>query len=229
MARFPRLLAAATLAMLGGCSDRQSGPVVVSVIGDSEDMARPLLHPLTPPSKLILEATAQGLVAFDAQGDILPALARRWIVEDDGKSYIFRLRRAHWPDDTVIDANAIARLLRARIAANLALDRHGDLAAITEVLPMTGEVIEIRLSVARPYLLQMLAQPQMAILRSGGGTGPYRKAPRPDALFLTPVMTGDDEAAIPAWDYRVLRAERAAKAIVRFKMGQSSLDRKSVV
>ncbi len=223
MAALPRFLAAALLLAPAGCSDRQDGPVVVSVIGSGEDIAHPLTHVLSPPSKLILEATAQGLVAFDAQGDILPALAQRWIVEDDGKSYIFRLRRARWPNGERIDANDVARLLRARIAANLALDRHGDLAAIAQVVPMTGEVIEIRLSVARPYLLQMLAQPQMAVLRSDGGTGPYRKEARPGGLLLTPVVPSDEDGPIPDYDYRILRAERAAKAVARFRAGLSAL------
>lgn len=209
---------------LGACSDSQSGPVQVSVIGTREQLAEPLRHSLTPAGKLILEATAQGLVAFDAQGEILPALAQRWIVEDDGKSYIFRLRRARWPNDAPIQASDVAQLLKARIAANLALDPHGDLAAVDNVVAMTGEVIEIRLTVARPFFLQMLAQPQMAITRKDGGTGPYRREPRGRALFLTPVRpVGAEPLEIPAWEHRVIRAERAAKAVARFRKGLSML------
>ena len=37
-------------------------------------------------------ATAAGLVTLDSKGEIEPALADRWIVTDDGRSYIFRLR-----------------------------------------------------------------------------------------------------------------------------------------
>src|SRR3546814_8598325 len=86
--------AALMAAMTGGCSDEGSGPVTVSVIGSPADFATPLENLPDPGSKLFLETTAQGLVAFDAGGEILPALAQRWIVEDDGRSYIFRLRRA---------------------------------------------------------------------------------------------------------------------------------------
>ena len=214
------------LTATGGCSERQSGPVAVSVVGTREELADPIRHSLSPAGKLMLEATAQGLVAFDARGDILPALAQRWIVEDDGRSYIFRLRRARWPDGTAIDAKTVARLLQARIDANLALDPYGDLAAVEEVVAMTGEVIEIRLAAARPFFLQMLAQPQMAITRRDGGTGPYRRDRRPAAWFLRPVTDddGEEEEEPPAaWENRVLRAERPARAIVRFREGLSAL------
>ncbi|MGK2910723.1 MAG: ABC transporter substrate-binding protein [Sphingobium sp.] len=217
--------AAASVVGLAACTEKQKGPVVVSVIGTQQQLVQPLRDVLSPASKLMLEATAQGLVAFDAQGDVLPALAQRWIVQDDGLSYIFRLRRATWPNGAPVTSSDVAFLLRNRIAANLALDPNGDLAAIEEVSSMTGEVLEIRLSVPRPYLLQMLAQPQMAITRRDGGTGPYRKEKRRDAWFLRPVTDDDedDDTPIPAWENRVLRAERASMAIVRFRAGLASL------
>lgn len=203
--------------------------MVVSVIGTTRELREPLKSTTTPASKLILEATAQGLVAFDEAGEILPALAQRWIVEDDGRSYIFRLRRARWPKGDRITASEVARLLTERIQANLALDPLGDLDVVRAVVPMTGEVIEIRLSAPRPYFLQMLAQPQMAILGRDGGTGPYRAEPRPKALFLRPIIDpaapreGEDAAPVPAWQNRVLRAERASKAIARFRLGFARL------
>ena len=209
---------------LAGCSERQDGPVQVSVIGVPRQLAEPLRDPLSPAAKLMLESTAQGLVSFDASGDVMPALAQRWIVQEDGRSYIFRLRRATWVNGAKIEAADIAALLRNRIAANLSLDSHGDLAAIQKVTSMTGEVLEIELSVPRPYLLQMLAQPQMAITRRDGGTGPYRKDRRGAAWFLRPIVDdAEPDAPIAAWENRVLRAERAAMAIARFKVGQASL------
>ncbi|WP_070156186.1 ABC transporter substrate-binding protein [Sphingobium phenoxybenzoativorans] len=223
------LFSLAMAAMLGSCSrDEQVGPVIVSVIGTDKQLAEPLKSVMSPASKLILEATAQGVVAFDESGQIVPALAQRWIVEDEGRSYIFRLRRARWPDGSHITAPEVARLLEARIKANLALDPLGDLEVVREVVPMTGEVIEIRLSAARPYFLQMLAQPQMAITGPDGGTGPYRKQKRAHTYFLRPVddpmaHAGEDMPEIPAWHNRVVRAERAAKAISRFKLGLSQL------
>ncbi|MDI1296747.1 MAG: ABC transporter substrate-binding protein, partial [bacterium] len=213
-------------ATLGGCADETNGPVVVSVIGDRDDITRPLQNLPDPGAKLILESTAQGLVAFDASGDILPALAQRWIVEDDGRSYIFRLRRAHWANGTRVTAPDVARMLMTRIVALRRLDPDGPLDAVQAVVPMTGEVIEIRLGAARPNVLQMLAQPQMAVLSRDGGTGPYRRAQRGRALLLTPidpVSDEEEEGVVPAWQNRVLRAEPAALAIVRFRAKQAAL------
>ncbi|AJR22598.1 MULTISPECIES: ABC transporter substrate-binding protein [Sphingobium] len=223
--------AALMAAMTGGCSDEGSGPVTVSVIGSPADFATPLENLPDPGSKLFLETTAQGLVAFDAGGEILPALAQRWIVEDDGRSYIFRLRRAFWPDGSKVLAKDVGRLLTARIEALRRLDPAGPLDAVQDVVAMTGEVIEIRLAAPRPYVLQMLAQPQMAILSREGGTGPYRREKRGGvpgkALVLTPVERATnesgDELPVPAWQTRIVRAERAALAITRFQQGKAAL------
>ncbi|MCP1471532.1 peptide/nickel transport system substrate-binding protein [Sphingobium sp. OAS761] len=202
--------------------------MVVSVAGDRDQLAKPLASPGAPAAKLMLESTAQGLVGFNASGDIIPALAQRWIVEDDGRSYIFRLRRAFWADGRRVTAPDVARLLMARIVALRRLDPDGPLDAVQAVLSMTGEVIEIRLAAARPYLLQMLAQPQLGLLSSEGGTGPYRSRSRGHSLLLTPIdrTTGDDEGAeepIPADQLRVVRAERAALAVIRFREAQAAL------
>ncbi|MES2175354.1 MAG: ABC transporter substrate-binding protein [Pseudomonadota bacterium] len=232
---FPRacrraaLIAVAGLALLaGGCSDEGRDPVVVSVMGDRDDFAKPLAHLPDPGAKLILEATAQGLVAFDAGGEILPALAQRWIVEDGGRSYIFRLRRAFWANGARVTAPDVARMLMARIESLRRLDPDGPLDAVQAVVPMTGEVIEIRMAAPRPYVLQMLAQPQMAVLSRDGGTGPYRRRTQGNAQFLTPIdrTSGDDVAVdepVPPWQTRVLRAERAALAIIRFREGNAAL------
>ena len=80
------LALAGTLALANCTEDDDRGPVVVSIAGLPGDLADPLDHVSRPAAKLMMEATAQGLVTFDARGDIRPALAERWIVEDDGKS-----------------------------------------------------------------------------------------------------------------------------------------------
>ncbi|MGE4321537.1 MAG: ABC transporter substrate-binding protein [Sphingobium sp.] len=214
--------------LLSACSEQASGPVIVSVIGTPQDLNRPLQALPAPGAKLMMEATAQGLVAFDAGGEVLPALAQRWIVEDDGRSYIFRLRRAFWANGARVTAPDVARILHSRIETLRRLDPHGPLDVVETVVAMTGEVIEIRLAAARPYILQMLAQPQMGILARGGGTGPYRAVPHIGLIQLKPVGAprGDDEdreAPTPPWDTRVLRAERAALAIARFRAGYAAL------
>lgn len=223
MMRFPLPFLSLCL-LLTGCSEQKRGPVVVSVIGTPTDFAKPLDNLPAPGAKLMLEATAQGLVAFDASGEILPALAQRWIVEDDGRSYIFRLRRARWPDGGKVTAGEITRMLMTRIDALRRLDPYGPLDAVEAVVPMTGEVIEIRLTASRPYLLQMLAQPQMGLLSREGGTGPYRRERWGGATILTPVDERDgDEAPLPPEETRIVRPERAALAIIRFREGAAAM------
>lgn len=221
------VLPLASALILSACSKEGDGPITVSVIGSETDFAKPLQRLPDPGAKLILEATAQGLVAFDAGGDILPALAQRWIVEDDGRSYIFRLRRAFWANGRRVTATDVAQMLNARVEALRRMDPEGPLDAVQAIVPMTGEVIEIRLAAPRPYVLQMLAQPQMAILSRDGGTGPYRRLPHNGATLLTPVdrSSGDDDPdePLPERETRIVRAERASLAIVRFRAGRSAL------
>lgn len=223
-----RALFASLALYASACSDRSDrGPIVVSVIGDRDDFARPLPNLPDPGAKLFLEATAQGLVAFDAAGEILPALAQRWIVEEDGRSYIFRLRRAFWGDGARVTATDVARILTARIAALRRIDPAGPLDSVEAVVPMTGEVIEIRLAAPRPFLLQMLAQPQMALLSRDSGAGPFRPVRRPGGLLLKPAEAqpgdGTDPESGSAGQTLILRAERAALAIARFSNGYSAL------
>jgi oligopeptide transport system substrate-binding protein len=166
------------------------------------------------------------LVSFDAQGEIEPALAERWIVEDGGKSYIFRLRNATWPDGDPITAEEVARILTERVRANRRAEMKADLEAVLEILAMTGEVIEIRLSAPRPSFLQILAQPRMGISGRNGGGGPYRREARGKAWMLTPVrdeIDGLDPQPLPRRANRVLRAERMAMGIVRFVRGDAGL------
>lgn len=222
-ASFPvsRLLVSLLFGALSACGDSgESGPVTVSIMGTSREIAEPLTYNATSAGRAALGATARGLVAFDAAGEVVPALAQRWIITNDGKSYIFRLRRARWADNDKVDAREVAKLLRLRINAATALDPYGNMAAVTDVLAMTTDVIEIRLSEARPNFLFMLAQPQMAISRKNGGTGPYRTQLRGHTMFLTPIddpmAPPEDVDNAPEWRDRILRAERPAKAIMRF-------------
>src|SRR5687768_14362642 len=89
----PAVLIAALLAVAGGCDAPDTGPIRVSAVGPPPQLVNPNLQPLSPPSAFLLEATAQGLVRFDAAGEIEPALAQSWIVSDDGLRYTFRIRR----------------------------------------------------------------------------------------------------------------------------------------
>lgn len=117
-------------------------------------------------------ATNEGLVALDPSGQIVPAIAERWIVTDDGLSYIFRLRDSDWSDGEPITAEDAQKALREAIRQVDGTSLGLDLAKVTEVRAMTGRVIEIRLSSPMPEFLQLLAQPELGFAKDGGGAGP---------------------------------------------------------
>ncbi len=232
------MMAKAMVLMLGAilltaCDRRaNSGPVVVSAIGDPPAYPPPGTVPGLP-ARVLLDATAQGLVRFDAGGQIEPGLAERWTVMDDGASYIFRLREAYWANSRRVTAEEIVRLLRRRLVATdnpLA----PFLTAIDEIVVMTPQVIEIRLNRPRPDLLKLFAQPDMTLIARSppSGSGPLRivqaAADGRIAARLRPAFDPgqadpDDQRDLrPEQDVRLI-GERAARAIVRFARRDSDL------
>ena len=129
---------------------------------------------LSPAAQLLRGSTAEGLVGLDEQGRVTSAMAERWIVEDDGLSYIFRLRAGDWLDGGPITADSARTALRQALAALRGTPLALDLAGIEDIRVMTGRVVELRLSRPQPQLLQLLAQPELGLLRKGLGGGPMK-------------------------------------------------------
>jgi len=158
----------------------------VSAIGGPPLIVNPNLQPLDPPSAFLTETIAQGLVRFDAAGEIEPALAQSWIVSDDGLRYTFRIRRATWADGSPVTAQQVAARLRAALSRASRNPFKPILGAVDSVTPMTDFVLEIALRGPRPNFLQLLAHPELAIVQNNGGTGPYRLArSEPAGLVLS--------------------------------------------
>ena len=207
------------------CQPSGNEAVDVTVIGEGAPaIADPSSGILSAPSEALLANVAQGLVRFDARGQIEPGLAERWNVSDDGLSYIFRLASGDWPDGRAINARDVARLLNRQLRAASRNPLKDTLGAVSEIVAMTDRVIEIRLSAPRPNLLQLLAQPQLAVVREGQGTGPFviaAKQDTPGAIALTrtiPVL--DDKDRVEHID---LRGAAAAEAIRQFRKGEATL------
>ena len=190
------------IVLLTGCGRRSdAGPVVVSAIGEAPAFADPSLGPLGTPSRLLLDSTAQGLVRLDATGQIEPGVAERWIVIDDGMSYIFRLREAEWSDGRPVSAEEVVAILRRQIAPRSRNPLRPFLSAIDEIVEMTPQVIEIRLKRPRPDLLKLFAQPELSLFRTRppGGSGPFRitESYRDGAMLrpaFDPARSPDDES-----------------------------------
>jgi oligopeptide transport system substrate-binding protein len=211
-------------AFAAGCTSEASGPLRVSAIGGEPELVNPNLAPLEPPAAFLVEAVAQGLVRFDAAGEIEPALAQSWVVSDDGLRYTFRIRRTNWPSGERVTAEQVAARLRAAISRASRNPLKPVLGAVENVTAMTDEVLEIALLAPRPYLLQLLAQPEMAIVRGDAGTGPYRIVRRDfGGLYLALPRDGDEEGEAELEPNIVLRGERAALAVARFAAGEADL------
>lgn len=215
-----RLLVLAALALIAGsCGRNKDGPVRAAFIGEPgsqfERGAR-----LSPPAQHLRAATVAGLVALDQHGEVVPALAERWIVTDDGLSYIFRLRTSGWADGKPADGRAVQRALQSAInglgGTSLALD----LGAIRDIRAMTGRVVEIRLHAPMPGFLQLLAQPELAVPIDGRVVGAMRAERKGNAalLSLVPPDLGSEEleaewrARIRPVELRVMPAKGAVAA-----------------
>lgn len=224
------LLPLLSLCIASACQQRpDKGPVVVSAIGGRPAFIDVNKRGADETQQLLLDSTAQGLVRFDAAGQIEPGLAERWNVIDAGRTYIFRLREAEWSDGTKVTAAEVASILKRAIAPGSRNPLKPFLSAIEDIAVMTDAVIEVRLSRPRPDLLKLFAQPQLSILRQNplGGTGPFRIAETGGTgILLTPAIdparSPDDEAQTPSPEQDVrLIGETAARALIRFAAKQS--------
>ena len=224
MRRFAALAALTALAFApAGCRNEPEGALHVLVIGGKPGLRDPANGGLTPPDEVLLGNVAQGLVSFDASGNIVSGLAERWTVSDDGLSYIFRIASANWPDGRKITAEQVARLLKRQIAARSRNSLKDAFGGVEDIVAMTDRVIEISLTAPRPNMLSLLAQPQMAILRDGQGTGPYAATPAANGeLRLTrEIVSPDDETTTR--EELLLGGSAATNAISAFAAGKADL------
>lgn len=222
------LLLALLLLLLTACGGaRTEGPVEIAIIGERDSLFESGLR-LSAAAQHLRAATDEGLVSLDPTGQIVPGVAERWIVTDDGLSYIFRLRNTDWPGGEAITAAQVRAILmenRARLrGTSLGLD----LAKIEDIRAMTGRVVEIRLTSPMPDFLRVLAQPEMGLVHDGEGAGPMvlereaalaiLRAQPPEARGL-PSRENWEEAARPL---RV-RALPARAAVDAFNAGEVDL------
>lgn len=222
MTRLLKILLPLSLVSLAACSEGVDNERVrVDVI---EDRPRPFNVTATPlplASAYLRAATAQGLVTFDEKGRVAPGLANRWIVTEDGLSYIFRLNKTQWNDGRAVESKEVARLLTARIR-ELRKGRLGsELGVIDRVVAMTGKVVEVRLKAPMPYLLELLALPEFGLLSRGAGSGPMQAKKLSQALQLRRNEFDDDGAASLGTATVTLRRGEASLVLARYALGKS--------
>jgi oligopeptide transport system substrate-binding protein len=217
--------AALALLALASCRQDSAGPLRVVAIGGPPVLVNPSRQPVSAASALLLQTVAQGLVHFNAAGEIEPALAQSWIVSDDGRRFTFRLRRTLWAGGEPVTARQVVERLQAAIARNSRNTLRPVLGSIEQIEAMTEQVLEIRLRAPRPNLLQLLAQPELAILSGNQGTGPYRVGGEVDgAIRLVPPPPDEDAVSSEAPAAEImLRSASAPEAVARFAAGRADL------
>ncbi len=212
--------------LLAACGSGQDATLTVVTIGAPGSQFEKGVR-LPPSARLIRGATVEGLVGFDEQGQIVPALADRWIVTDDGLSYIFRLRDGTWADGSALNAQSLRGALRETMAGLRGTPLALDLSGIGEIRVMTERVIEIRLGAPMPNLLQLLAQPELGLARKSG-TGPMKLARDGNVALLT--VMSPESRGLPAtedWAGKVrplrLIARPAQAAVDAFNSGEADV------
>ena len=213
---------------LAACGGRGDGALKVAIIDKPADLFAGGPR-LSPGAQHVRAATQSGLVALDEKGDVVPALADRWIVTDDGLSFIFRLREGSWGDKRELTAESVRVALNEELRSLRGTSLGLDLAPVAEVRAMAGRVIEIRLAVPVPNLLQLLAQPELALTRGKGGTGPMILARRGPAAAVLAMKRPADRGLPEEKDWQAhvraidLQAADAARAIALFDNGNVDL------
>lgn len=228
MAPIYRLALCCILALpLASCSLFGEGEddVDVAFIGTAAELRQTGVR-LSPAAQHVREATAEGLVTLDASGQVVPAVAERWIVTDDGLSYIFRLRDSDWPDGSDLSAESVKRELDRAIERLEGTSLGLDLRIIAEVRAMAGRVIEIRLEHPMAQFLALLAQPELGLTQSDRGLGPMTARYDGDEVALTALPP--DRRGLPMiedWKETVrpvkVRAYPVEAAIEAFKAGEA--------
>lgn len=127
------------------------------------------------PALQILRETREGLTSFDAAGNVVAGVAASWQVLDDGKTYRFKLRDdARWSNGDAITAEDFVRawqrafspatlartasLLAPVVNAREALAGAADPAAVG-IKALADKTLEIKLDIAAPWFLEVLAHP----------------------------------------------------------------------
>lgn len=222
------LASLATLALLAGCGTKDDATVDIDVIGAPDDPFESGLR-LSLAGQLVRAATSEGLVSFDEQGRVIPALADRWIVTDDGMTYIFRLRDGTWSDGSALTGESASDALRQALFQLKGTPLGESLNGIADLRAMTGRVVEVRLSHPMPDLLDLLAQPELALLHRGRGTGPLESSRKgkgvllrlvdPVKLGLAPGGEGGNPPELHALRITAIPSEAA---LTRFRDGKSA-------
>jgi ABC-type transport system substrate-binding protein len=213
---------------LASCGSQSEKTLHVVTVGDPAELFAPDVAAADSPARMVRSATSEGLVGFDEEGRVIPALADRWIVLDEGQSYIFRLREGSWADGRPLTAQSAQVALHDAIEGLKGRALALDLATVEDIRVMAARVIEIRLRQPTPDLLQLLAQPELGLAYHGSTAGPMALKREGASAVLT--LIRPEKLGLPAiksWGSRIrtvqLTAEDSQIAVDQFGRGDADL------
>lgn len=123
-------------------------------------------------SAFFLRMIYEGLTRLDDKGDPVPALAQRWVINEDGTTYRFYLRNARWSNGQPITAHDFVKawqyLLDPKTGSPNAYllfpIQHARLIKFEGLSPsalgahaLDDRTLEVKLEQPTPYFLQLLA------------------------------------------------------------------------
>ena len=212
------------LVLLAACgSGTDDGVVEVAFIADPGELDADGVR-LDPAGQHVRAAISMGLVRIDPRGEVVPGVAERWIVTDDGASYIFRINEFDLRDGTPLTAQAVRNALQQRLRQLRGTSLGLDLAKVRDIRAMTGRVVEIRLTSPMPDFLRLLAQPELGIDIGDQSAALMARGVGDDGVMLAPLppqLRGLPEQ--PGWEDTVgevrIRAVNAEQATEGFSQG----------
>lgn len=185
-ARLASALAVAAL-LGGGCGGGGGGPAPIRVAIEADPTSLDPALSVDVGSGRIITLIAPGLVRFDRDLRLAPALAESWSIDADGRTHRFTLRPgARFSDGSPVTAALVKRsferlldpktrsprdwlFLRVEGARDFRDGKAADVAGIEA--PDDGHLV-IRLEAPFAPFLSMLAMPQAAVLPSSSLGGP---------------------------------------------------------
>lgn len=184
MTRLARITGCFALALiaLGGCERAadDGGASLLRMAFVADDGAS--LAPDDSLESAAARAMHIGLTTLEPSGRVVPSLALSWRVSDDGLTYVFKLREAYWADGRRLTAGDVVAVMRRIVSPGsgnplrdelMMIDNAALIAANRRPARMLGvtdprpDTVVITLAKPEPALLQLLADPAAAIVRTG--------------------------------------------------------------
>ncbi len=220
--------------LLTGCSVSQPQGTILSVTVVGEGAGKAGLA-----AQLADEMTTATLIKRNEAGQLVGDLASSWRFVDNGQVLILRLRPLKWSDgkplvasDVVSSFRRAAQPPRPGPAFRLAgLVGAGDVARGANsnrlgVLAPTSRVVELRLEVAGPQLLDWLAEPGLSVNRTDvKSLAPYARQPGKKAEVPIILVRKSEEASPNARPNEIMLTTTpdAGAAIAAFRRGASDI------